>query len=58
MFGFGTTGYGPGPKVWRLKPYQNSPAKHETWLRFQGYTKVITHGVGRPRRGAPGLVQA
>ena len=29
-----------------LRPYKNSPAKHEVWLRFQGYTRVIELGGG------------
>jgi hypothetical protein len=33
----------------QLKPYQSSPAKHEVWLRFQGYTKLIVRGQGGPR---------
>ncbi|WP_310396592.1 hypothetical protein [Hymenobacter sp.] len=36
----------------QLRPYQNSPAKHEVWLRFQGYTKLIVLG----QRGPQGSV--
>ncbi len=35
----------------QLKPYQNSPAKHDVWLRFQGYTKLIILGGGGPQGG-------
>ena len=35
----------------QLKPYQSSPAKHEVWLRFQGYTKLIILGGGGPKGG-------
>ncbi|WP_035562037.1 hypothetical protein [Hymenobacter sp. IS2118] len=28
----------------QLSAYQNSPTKHEVWLRFQGYTKLIILG--------------
>jgi hypothetical protein len=27
----------------------NSPTKHEVWLRFQGYTKLIVLGGGGPK---------
>ena len=30
----------------QLKPYENSPAKHDVWLRFKGYTRVIVLGQG------------
>ncbi|MFD2718212.1 hypothetical protein ACFST9_05770 [Hymenobacter monticola] len=30
----------------QLKAYENSPTKHEVWLRFQGYTKLIVLGGG------------
>ena len=33
----------------QLKPYQNSPAKHAVWLRFQGYTKLMVLGQGGPK---------
>ena len=33
----------------QLKPYQHSPTKHEVWLRFQGYTKLIILGGGGPK---------
>ena len=33
----------------QLKPYQSSPTKHEVWLRFQGYTKLIVLGGGGPK---------
>ncbi|WP_236050141.1 hypothetical protein [Hymenobacter negativus] len=33
----------------QLKAYQNSPTKHEVWLRFQGYTRLITLGGGGPK---------
>ncbi|WP_210517622.1 hypothetical protein [Hymenobacter terricola] len=33
----------------QLKAYQNSPTKHEVWLRFQGYTKLIVLGGGGPK---------
>ena len=33
----------------QLKPYQSSPTKHEVWLRFQGYTKLIVLGQGGPK---------
>ena len=36
----------------QLKPYQSSPAKHEVWLRFQGYTKLIILGGGGPKGAA------
>ena len=35
----------------QLKPYQNSPTKHEVWQRFQGYTKLIILGGGGPKGG-------
>ena len=35
----------------QFKPYQNSPTKHEVWLRFQGYTKLIVLGGGGPKGG-------
>ena len=38
----------------QLKPYQSSPTKHEVWLRFQGYTKLIVLGGG----GAKGDAEA
>ncbi len=37
----------------QLKPYQSSPTKHEVWLRFQGYTKLIILGQGGPKNPAP-----
>ncbi|MDQ2795138.1 MAG: hypothetical protein M3Y12_14195 [Bacteroidota bacterium] len=36
----------------QLKPYQSSPTKHEVWLRFQGYTKLIILSGGGPKGGA------
>lgn len=33
----------------QLKPYQSSPTKHEVWLRFQGYTRLIVLGGGGPK---------
>ena len=36
----------------QLKPYQSSPTKHEVWLRFQGYTKLIVLGQGGPKSPA------
>jgi hypothetical protein len=30
----------------QLKAYKNSPTKHEVWLRFQSYTKIIDHRGG------------
>ena len=33
----------------QLKPYENSSTKHEVWLRFQGYTKLIILGGGGPK---------
>ncbi len=33
----------------QLKVYQNSPTRHEVWLRFQGYTKLIILGGGGPK---------
>ena len=30
----------------QLRPYKNAPTKHEVWLRFQGYTKLIVLGGG------------
>ena len=41
----------------QLKPYQSSPTKHEVWLRFQGYTKLIILGQGGPK-DAPAVKQA
>ena len=38
----------------QLRPYKNSPTKHDVWLRFQGYTRVIERGGG----GATGAVVA
>ena len=37
----------------QLRPYQNSPTKHEVWERFQGYTKLIILGGGGPKGGPP-----
>ncbi len=34
----------------QLRPYQSSPAKHEVWLRFQGYTRLIVLGHGGPKK--------
>jgi len=36
----------------QLKPYEDSPTKHEVWLRFQGYTKLIVLG-GGGAKGTP-----
>ena len=36
----------------QFKAYQNSPTKHEVWLRFQGYTKLIVLG-GRGAKDDP-----
>ena len=36
----------------QLKLYENSPTKHEVWLRFQGYTRLIVLGGGGPPDGA------
>jgi hypothetical protein len=33
----------------QLRPYQKSATKHDVWLRFQGYTKVIVLGGGGPQ---------
>ena len=33
----------------QLKPYQGSATKHDVWLRFQGYTKLIVLGQGGPK---------
>jgi hypothetical protein len=33
----------------QLKAYENSPTKHEVWLRFQGYTRLIVLGGGGPQ---------
>ncbi|WP_210516644.1 hypothetical protein [Hymenobacter terricola] len=33
----------------QLKAYENSPTKHNVWLRFQGYTKLILLGQGSPK---------
>ena len=41
----------------QLKPYQSSPTKHEVWLRFQGYTRLIILGGGGPK-GAAAAKQA
>ena len=38
----------------QLKPYQSSPTKHEVWLRFQGYTKLIILGQGGPKGDTAG----
>ena len=35
----------------QLKAYEKSPAKHEVWQRFQGYTKLIILGGGGPKGG-------
>ena len=35
----------------QLKGYENSPTKHEVWLRFQGYTKLIILGGGGAKGG-------
>ena len=36
----------------QLRPYQSSATKHDVWLRFQGYTKVIVLGGGGPKGDA------
>ncbi|WP_460609991.1 hypothetical protein [Hymenobacter terrigena] len=33
----------------QLKAYESSPTKHDVWLRFQGYTKLIVLGGGGPK---------
>ena len=33
----------------QLKPYQSSPTRHEVWLRFQDYTRLIILGGGGPK---------
>ena len=38
----------------QLKAYENSPTKHEVWLRFQGYTRLIVLGGG----GGKGAAEA
>ena len=38
----------------QLKPYQSSPTKHDVWLRFQGYTKLIILGGGGPKGDTAG----
>ena len=35
----------------KLRPYKNSPTKHEVWERFQGYTKLIVLGGGGAKGG-------
>ena len=42
----------------QLRPYQSSPAKHEVWLRFQGYTRVIVLGQGGPQSDVAGKAAA
>ncbi len=42
----------------QLRSYQDAPAKHAVWLRFQGYTKLIVLGSSRPKGGAKGPAQA
>ena len=37
----------------QLRAYQSSPTKHDVWLRFQGYTKVIVLGQGGPKGDTP-----
>jgi hypothetical protein len=37
----------------QLKGYQNSPSKHEVWLRFQGYSRLIIHAGGGPKGETP-----
>ena len=38
----------------QLKPYETSPTKHDVWLRFQGYTKLIILGGGGPKGDTAG----
>ena len=33
----------------QFKAYESSPTKHDVWLRFQGYTKLIILGGGGPK---------
>ena len=33
----------------QLKPYQSLLTKHEVWLQFQGYTKLVVLGQGGPK---------
>jgi hypothetical protein len=33
----------------QLKAYESSPTKHDVWLRFQGYTKLIILSGGGPK---------
>ena len=42
----------------QLRPYKNSPTKHDVWLRFQGYTRVIERGGGGAAAPAPAQPQA
>ena len=42
----------------QLRPYKNSPTKHEVWLRFQGYTRLIVLGGGGPAATPPAQPQA
>jgi hypothetical protein len=40
----------------QLLPYKNSPTKHDVWLRFQGYSKVVLRkgGGGKAEEEKPG----
>ena len=42
----------------QLRPYKNSPTKHDVWLRFQGYTRLILLGLGGPQAGVAGAPAA
>ncbi|MBD2716359.1 hypothetical protein KBK19_15065 [Microvirga sp. STR05] len=32
----------------QLRPYKDSPTRHDVWLRSQGYTKSIVRNGGQP----------
>ena len=36
----------------QLRPYKNSPTKHDVWLRFPGYPRAFVRG-GLGRRPTP-----
>ncbi|MDO7876505.1 hypothetical protein Q5H93_17305 [Hymenobacter sp. ASUV-10] len=36
----------------QLLPYKNSPTKHDVWLRFQGYSKVVLRTGGSAKSGS------
>lgn len=42
----------------QFKAYQSSPTKHEFWLRFQGYTKLIVLGQGGPKGATTATIEA